>query len=177
MEQARPATAADVPRLTELARELRDELATYRGGGLWRTRDVEGEPLDAKLEALLDRRDAAVIVGTIDDVPVGYGVVVIEPLRDGSCIGVISELFVEPDARSVGVGEAIASAIVDDCRVAGCTGVDVVALPGHRATKNFFEEQGFTARAITMHHQIGEATDEESDAPDDVVAEADGGAG
>jgi hypothetical protein len=32
--------------------------------------------------------------------------------------------------------------------------VDVIALPGHRATKNFFEEQGFTARAIVMHHGL-----------------------
>ena len=32
--------------------------------------------------------------------------------------------------------------------------VDAIALPGHRATKNFFEEHHFTARALTMHHRL-----------------------
>ena len=36
----------------------------------------------------------------------------------------------------------------------GCVGIDAFALPGHRAAKNFFEEQGFTARAIVMHHVL-----------------------
>ena len=37
---------------------------------------------------------------------------------------------------------------------AGCVGVDAVALPGHRVTKNFFEGSGFTARKLVMHHRI-----------------------
>ena len=32
--------------------------------------------------------------------------------------------------------------------------VDAFALPGHRATKNFFEEEGFTARALIMHRPL-----------------------
>ena len=40
------------------------------------------------------------------------------------------------------------------CRDRQCVGVDAVALPGHRATKNFFEEFGFTARALVMHHRF-----------------------
>jgi ribosomal protein S18 acetylase RimI-like enzyme len=80
--------------------------------------------------------------------------VLVEELRDGSHLGVITDLYVEPAARSVGVGEAVTAAIADHCRSRGCAGIDVVALPGHRATKNFFEEQGFTARAIVMHHSL-----------------------
>ncbi len=33
-------------------------------------------------------------------------------------------------------------------------GVDTLALPGHRAAKNFFEESGFTARALVMHRAL-----------------------
>ena len=40
------------------------------------------------------------------------------------------------------------------CVREGCVGVDAFALPGHRAAKNFFEESGFTARAIVMHHVL-----------------------
>ena len=32
-----------------------------------------------------------------------------------------------------------------------------LALPGHRATKNFFEGQHFTARALVMHRRLGPA--------------------
>ncbi len=154
METARLATPDDVPRVTELARELRAELAGYRGGELWAARDVAGDPLDAHVAHLLTRDDARVVVGCIDDVVVGFGAVLVEDLRDGTRLGVVTDLYVEPEARSIGVGEAITIAIAEHCRAQRCAGIDVVALPGHRATKNFFEEQGYTARAIVMHHSL-----------------------
>ena len=92
------------------------------------------------------------VVGTIDDVVVGFGVVTVEPLTDGGRLGVVSELFVDAEARAVGVGEAMLEPLVAFCTREGCVGVDAFALPGHRAAKNFFEESGFTARAIVMHH-------------------------
>jgi len=154
METARSATDADIGRLAELGRELRGELAEYRGGPLWATRDVAGEPLEAHLEHLLHRADAHLVAGCIDDVVVGFGAVHVEELRDGTRLGVMTDFYVEPDARSVGVGEAIAREIERFCREQRCTGIDVVALPGHRAAKNFFEAQGFTARAIVMHRPL-----------------------
>jgi ribosomal protein S18 acetylase RimI-like enzyme len=158
VEHARSATADDVADLVELARHLRAELTPTRGGDLWAAHDVAGEPLEDVLRAAIASPDTLVVVGAIDDVPVGYGIVRVVDLRDGSRLGRVSELFVEPEARSVGVGEAIAGAVVEHCRGAGCRGVDVVALPGHRAAKNFFEEQGFTARAIVMHHTLADET-------------------
>lgn len=156
METARPASPDDVVRIADLAREERDELAAYRGGALWATREVAGEPLADHLTDLLVRDDAQVIVGCIDEFIVGFGAVVVEHLRDGTRLGVVTDLYVEPDARGVGVGEAIANALEERCRAERCTGIDVVALPGHRAAKNFFEEQGYTARAIVMHHSLVE---------------------
>jgi phosphinothricin acetyltransferase len=158
VEHARSATADDLSDLVELARRLRAEMASYRGGELWAVHDVAGEPAGAALTTAIASPDALVVVGEIDGVTIGYGVVTVVPLRDGSRLGRVTELFVEPEARGVGVGEAMAQAVLEHCRAAGCRGVDVVALPGHRAAKNFFEEQGFTARAIVMHRAIdGEA--------------------
>jgi ribosomal protein S18 acetylase RimI-like enzyme len=154
VERARRATTEDVADLVTLARQLRSELEEHRGGRLWATRDADGEPLDAAFAATLARPDAVVVVGSIDEVTVGYGIVLVETLRDGTRLGRLTELFVEPEARSVGVGEAIAHEVLEHCRQERCRGVDVIALPGHRAAKNFFEEQGFTARAITMHHRL-----------------------
>jgi ribosomal protein S18 acetylase RimI-like enzyme len=165
VEHARSATADDLADLVDLARHLRAELTPTRGGDLWAAHDVSGEPLEDVLIAAITSPDTLVVVGTIDAVPVGYGVVTVVDLRDGSRLGRVSELFVEPEARGVGVGEAIAGAVVEHCRGAGCRGVDVVALPGHRAAKNFFEEQGFTARAIVMHHTLtGEIVADQTDA-------------
>jgi len=54
----------------------------------------------------------------------------------------------------VGVGECIAEMLITHCTEAGCVGIDALALPGHRAAKNFFERNGLTARALTMHRDL-----------------------
>ena len=58
-----------------------------------------------------DPVDGFVAVGTIDGVVVGYGTVRADDLAAGERIGVIEELYVEPEARGVGVGEAIMDAV------------------------------------------------------------------
>jgi ribosomal protein S18 acetylase RimI-like enzyme len=151
VEGCRPATPDDLPRIVELARLLRHELLPMKGGALWSNREALAEPLDDAYAALLGRDDALVVVGTVDEAVVGFGVVTLERLRTGETLGVISDLFVEPDARAVGVGESMADELVAFCAARGCTGIDALALPGHRAAKNFFEDSGFTARAIVMH--------------------------
>ena len=40
----------------------------------------------------------------------------------------------------------------------GCDGIDAVALPGDRATKNFFESHGLVARAIIAHRSLDGAS-------------------
>jgi ribosomal protein S18 acetylase RimI-like enzyme len=154
VEASRPATADDIPRVVELAELMRAELGGMRGGALWLARDAWPEPLEDAYDALLTRDDAQLLVGTLDDVVVGFGATVIEQLRSGACHGVITDLFVEEPAREVGVGEALADALVAHCQEAGCVSVDALALPGHRAAKNFFEGHGFTARALTMHRRL-----------------------
>jgi GNAT superfamily N-acetyltransferase len=154
VESARAATPSDIPVLAELARALRAEMREQRGGALWETREARAEPHAEAIAALLGRDDASVVVGTIDGAIVGFGIVEVENLRDGSRLGVIGDLYVEPEARAVGVGESIAAEIVAFCRGAHCIGIDAFALPGAREAKNFFERAGFTARALVMHHKL-----------------------
>jgi GNAT superfamily N-acetyltransferase len=154
VEASRPASADDIPRVVELAELMRAELAAMRGGALWLERDAWPEPLVDAYTALLARDDARLFVGTIDDVIVGLAAVVVETLRSGVRLGIVTDLFVELAAREVGVGEVLAESLVEHCQTVGCVGVDATALPGHRAAKNFFEAHGFIARALTMHHRI-----------------------
>ena len=155
MEEAcRPAEAADVARVAELARAAISELAPMRGGAVWKAREARTEPIEEGLEALLEDPDARVVVGTIDGVVVGYAVARLEYLGDGTVLGVIDDIFVEEGARQVGLGELMIGDLMAWCEERKCIGMDAMALPGHRATKNFFEESGFTARQLVMHHRF-----------------------
>ena len=159
MDAVRAATPEDLPAIAALAQALRAELIPMRGGRLWSVREArQGDPAEV-YGALLADAAACVVVGTIDDVVIGFGVASVEPLADGGRLGVVSELFVDAEGRAVGVGEGMIDALVAFCTEAGCVGVDAFALPGHRAAKNFFEESGFTARAIVMHHALDTGTD------------------
>lgn len=154
MEAARPATADDVATIAWLCRTALHEMAEARGGWVFTRREARGEPLEAGLQAVLDDPDAALWVGTVADVVVGYAATHLEQLRDGELLAVIDDLFVEEGARNVGVGEALGTVAVAWAVGRGAAGVDAMALPGDRATKNFFETEGFTARLLVMHHRL-----------------------
>lgn len=154
MEGSRPAGEHDIATIVELAVAMRAELEAIRGGTLWVEREAWPLPLAESYRALLARDDAQVVVGTIDDIVLGFGAVVVEQLRSGANLGIVTDLFVDEGARAVGIGEGIIDDLIAFCTARGCIGIDAIALPGHRATKNFFEEHHFTARALTMHHLL-----------------------
>ncbi len=151
---ARPATADDLPALETLATEAIEELTPHRGGAVWRRQLARAVPPGDSLRADLDDPDAFVVAGTLDDAIIGYGVVRVEHLRDGSRLGVISDLFTLEGARGVSVGEEVMGALIAWAGEQGCFGVDSVALPGDRHTKNFFESFGLVARAIVVHRSL-----------------------
>lgn len=151
---ARLATADDLPALVILATAAIEELTPHRGGALWRRQQARPLPPGDSLRADLDAPDSSVVVGTIDETVVGYGVVRVEPLRDGSKLGVISDLYTLEGARGVSVGEEVMGSLMDWAGKQGCFGVDSIALPGDRHTKNFFESFGLVARAIVVHRNL-----------------------
>lgn len=151
---ARPATAEDLPAVAALASAAIEELTPHRGGEVWRRQQARPVPPDASLQADLRAPDAHVVVGTIDGTPVGYGVVRVETLRDGSRLGVVSDLFTDEGARGVSVGEHVMGALVAWAQAQRCFGIDSLALPGDRETKNFFETFGLVARAIVVHRRF-----------------------
>ena len=154
MEAARPATPSDLPHLAELSARALEELAPMRGGAVFVHREGRAAPVLETLQRDLDDPDAVVLAGTIDETVIGYATGRTEALRDGSKLGIIGDLYVDEGARSVGVGEAMMGELLAWFRAQGCAGVDATALPGNRATKNFFEESGFTARLLVMHHRL-----------------------
>lgn len=151
MEETRVATAEDLPRLVELAELAFDELTPLRGGAIWSRRESRPRPPGESLGAALDDPDQHVVVGLVGGYVAGYGVVRLEALRGGALLGVVDDLFTEPGFREVGVGQSVMEALVAFARSRRCTGVDSLALPGDRETKNFFESFGLKARALLVH--------------------------
>ena len=154
IEAARPASSDDLARLAELARAAIAELRTTKGGEVWARREARTEPLDDSIAADLTSPDALVLAGVIDDAVIGYAVAVAEGLPDGSTLARLTDVYVEAEARGVGVGEALLDAVVEWATDRGCIGIDSLALPGNRDTKNFFESFGLVARAIVVHRPL-----------------------
>ena len=121
---------------------------------MWARTEARRPPYEPRLQEEIADGAHRVLVGSLDGVPVAYAVARIETLSDGDRLGVVSDLYVEPPARSVGLGELLMDDLVAWCTTEGCVGVDSLALPGDRATKNFFESFGLVARAIVVHRRL-----------------------
>ncbi|MGI9603241.1 MAG: GNAT family N-acetyltransferase [Acidimicrobiales bacterium] len=154
-EASRPATPDDVGTLTALLSAAVDELTPTKGGDVWARREARAQPAEDSFRRLITDADHLVVVGTIDDVAVGYAAVETEVLRDGGELARLDDVFVLPDARGVGVGEVMIDLVLEWAEQRGCIGIDSIALPGNRATKNFFETHGLVARAIVVHRRFG----------------------
>jgi GNAT superfamily N-acetyltransferase len=166
-EGARRADRHDLPRLAELCRAALAQLSAGRGGALLAEQHGRPEPVEQSLARTLEDPDAAAWVGTVDDQIVGYATARTETLAGGTELGLVEDLFVEPGARGVGVGEALMGALMAWFVDQGCVGVDTVALPGDRLSKNFFESSGFKARLIVMHRALSSDRSPAPDPPSD----------
>lgn len=104
--------------------------------------------------SMRDPHDRLTLVGTVSDVVVGFAEVHRLALGEGGSIAVLEALYVEPEAREVGVGEALMEAVLRWAKDAGCEGIDAEVLPGSRAAKNFFERFGLVARSLVVHRPL-----------------------
>lgn len=153
-ESARPARLDDLPRIEELIAAIRGDMLPRRGGELFLQREAGWPSIAEDVERSIDGDDRLAIVGTYDDVVFGVALVDLETLADGRRIGVLTNFAVEAEARDVGIGEAMMNLVMEQLQEMGCVGVDSVALPGDRATKNFFESFGLKARLLTVHRSF-----------------------
>ncbi|MDQ2725298.1 MAG: GNAT family N-acetyltransferase [Actinomycetota bacterium] len=156
MEAARRAAEADLPALADLWRSAAVAATPARGGAALLAELRISEPLDDMLRSGLDAADHVVVAGCIDEVVVGIATARFHrpPSAPHRPIGVVEMLFVEPEARGVGVGEAMMDVVIRWGEDVGCHGIDAPALPGARDAKAFFETMGLVTRALIMHRPI-----------------------
>jgi GNAT superfamily N-acetyltransferase len=150
---ARVADPEDLPALIDLYRDLEAEMTELHP--MWPLADGLPEPLDAAFVDSMSDDDTIVVLGELDGYPFGFLVAVVEdllPQGGGKRVGSIHLVYVEADAREVGLGETMRDFALDRLRERGIRRFDAHVLPGHRLAKNFFEAGGFSARSIVMHH-------------------------
>lgn len=157
MEGVRVATQGDLDELVRLAEMARLELGDERGGSMWQLLHGRPDPVPATLHADLAEADLGqglVLLGTFADVAAGFAAAHREELSDGTALAVISDVYVEPGFRDVGIGGALMEELLAWAEAHGCRGLDALVLPGMRHSKNFFERFGLTARAILVHRDL-----------------------
>ncbi len=151
---ARRAERDDLDILVALAAGAIEELTPHGGGAIWSQLDARTGPLADGFLSGFDSEHDFVIVGMIDLTVVGYAALTLRPLHDTTRLGDLTDLYVMAGAREVGVGEEMMELAVQWCREMGCVGIDSLALPGDRATKNFFESFGLVARSLRVHRSL-----------------------
>ena len=151
---ARPAVAADLPALAALVEDGIASAAGQRGAELWRLEWAPRPPFEGSLRQRLSDPDAGTLVGCLDDHPLGALLLDRRRVTDGPSVARITFVFVEPEARDIGIGEALIDAAADWARLAGCRGLDGLALPGDRHVKNLYERSGMTARELTAYRDL-----------------------
>lgn len=154
MESARPAVTGDLDDMVTLWQDALAELEGQRGGEAL-AGSLARSDLPGFLHAALGDPDRLVVLGLFDGVPVGVASLRADRNRREP-VGELELLYVVPDARQVGVGNAMLSLVLSRCQELGLAGLDAAALPGNRNAKAFFETQGMHARLLIMHRPLGE---------------------
>ena len=148
----RRATRADAGPLGVLEREARTTVAGARGGSRWL--DEHPEVGERWADAVGSRQVFVAVLTDVTDRPdselvVGYLVLDV----DGP-IAHVDQVYVTPDARELGFGDALLELATASARQTGAVYLEGHALPGDRETKNLYERAGVTARLITVSRPL-----------------------
>jgi ribosomal protein S18 acetylase RimI-like enzyme len=139
----RPANEADFPALAAMYEQLNAYFATV-GYLLPRPENVGGMWLDSFRRTL--GRFSNIFVAERDDRLVGFHLCRIKRLpahMGGALAGEVSDVWVEPEARSQGMGEALVQVGVAWMREQGVQSIEVQVLSENEGSLRFFQRQGF----------------------------------
>ncbi|MFK7916858.1 MAG: N-acetyltransferase family protein [Ilumatobacter sp.] len=139
-----PADADDIAQLVLLEAEGRAALDGQRGGERWL---IEHPEVADGWAERCTRPGVDVVAAHVDAVLVGYLAAELGADR----IIRVDQVWVTPDARENGFGDALLELVIDRAKERGAVGVEGQALPGDRHTKNLFERAGIVARLITTY--------------------------
>lgn len=133
----------DIPDIVMLELQARAALVGQRGGDAL----LSEVPPESDWPQVID--SGLVWVGEFAGVVVGF-----LQLQVGAVVASVRQVFVDPEARELGFGDALLGEAVAEARRRGCQSIEGVALPGDRETKNLYERAGITARKIVVSKRL-----------------------
>jgi len=147
----RVAVAQDVTNLERLRDLAAAHISSQRGGVVALLREFADNSAFEELTEGQISQGRLILIGLISETAVGYCFAESVKLSDDFALCQIQELFVESEARDVGVGQLLMDSLTAWAVQQRCGGIDATVMPGDRETKNFFETFGLVARAISVH--------------------------
>ncbi len=140
----RRAGSADAALVAGLVADAEGEMTGFRGG------DVLRSEVPGNTDQAADRAPEQIrFVCEVNGEAVGCLLAV----TSATTVTVV-RVYVCTDARGHGCGDAMIAELLAEARRRGAKRVDGWALPGDRETKNLYERNGLTARAIIASRQL-----------------------
>lgn len=138
------ATTADAKLISDMVLALTEEITSRSNLPLF---NISGKETEQRFTQLLNAGHYHTCLCYVDDCPVGMVTYTeTHALYAGGAIGLIQEFYVEPEARSLGIG----SLMVDHIRTLGqqndwsCIELCTPPLPEFEDTLNFYQRNGLT---------------------------------
>ncbi len=152
-ETARLADLGDEQYFADLFTAARIETSSSKGFELWNQLESVGNTPGITFKEFTASTQKAIVIGEYDNYPLGYMLIELLTIDDKFATN-IHEVFVDADAREVGIGEVIMDFAIDWSRANGSALIMGRTFPGDRATKNFFERFRITARLIEVSKDL-----------------------
>ncbi len=152
-ESARFAETADMAEFEYLHTSSRENISGRKGAEQWlEINSLKGEP-DLLFQKLVNDSNYLCILGLYDNHPFGF-LIAEQTQLQGELSVDIREVFVDPEAREVGIGEVMMDFLLEWAQSASAATLTSRALPGDRELKNFFERYKVTARLIEVVRRL-----------------------
>ena len=152
-ESARFAEISDRAEFEYLFKSSRESISGHRGADQWVEINSIKNASGSLFENLLNESKYRCVLGLYADH--AFGFIIAEQTHLLGEVSVdIHEVFVDPEAREVGVGEAMMDYLLEWARSVSATTLTSRALPGDRQLKNFFERYKVTARLIEVAKRL-----------------------
>ncbi|TRZ74189.1 MAG: GNAT family N-acetyltransferase [Actinobacteria bacterium] len=144
----RKAIATDASSLQLLEQESREEVQQFRGHQALLGESPNDSDGWLQIVASIEH---SVLVAEVAQQVVAY---ICAEFNRASLVCSVTQIFVDPQARQLGIGARLVGETATIARDYGCIRLDAYALPGDRKMKNLFERVGMPARLIVASRTL-----------------------
>lgn len=136
-----PATAADVPRLTELLGILFEQEADFAPDPVRQERALHMILENPAAARLFCARDGGRVIGMVN-------LLLTISTAEGGLAAWIEDMVVDPAFRSQGIGEQLLQYAIDEARALGCTRISLLTDATNEGAHRFYQRAGFRPSAM-----------------------------